>query len=271
MHLSLGSDEHLDLLLNLLESRAQDNLPTIILSDVYPLEAITHPDQYPEFHKQQNGPDPTKTNRWIRLLKMLVPRYWPTPITSELDDILARETAAFSDLYKLTDEIKASPLWNNGNLAEAEVVELVRQYGRSFYTSLWRLCTKKERVLLYRLAQGYLVNPAMAGDLTHLLERGLLRRDPIIRLPNGSFKQFIMAVESPECFEEWMGDVRASAWSVVRIPLIALIFVLSATVAYMGKETSNYVIALLGSATAIPPLLFRLFGSGLLIGRKAAE
>jgi len=260
-HLALGSDEQLNRLLDLLDSRSKAKLPTVIFSEIYPLEAITHPDQYPDFEKQRQSPvDPVNAARWIQLLHSLIPHYWPTRNFGRSKDVLKRETQAFPDLEKLHERIdsfrKLRP-----NLTDDEIAELVRLHARSFYASLWRLCSKRERVLLFRLAQGDLVNPANNDDLTHLLERGILRRDPLIRLPNMSIKRFIVSAEPLERFNEWAGISKISAWSVVRIPLVALILLISITVAFMGKETSDYVLALLGTAATMPTLLFRLFGT----------
>lgn len=136
------------------------------------------------------------------------------------------------------------------------MIERVRLHAKGFYESLWRRCTNKERVILYRLAQGYLINPANAHDLIRLLDIGILRRDPAIRLPNESIKRFILSAETPERIEQWAGGFKASAWSIVRIPLLGLILLLTVIVGSMGKETTDYVLGLLGTIAALLPLVF---------------
>jgi hypothetical protein len=242
-------------LLTFLEERNAKKLTTVILSDVDPIDAITHPDQYADFSDRKPTPDAEQVARWIWLLNKSFAQYLREHHSSIPNDPLARETHAFAELKKLEDQIR--PL----KLTEGEMVERVRRHAHGFYESLWRLCSKKERVILYRLAQGYLINPANAHDLVDLLDIGILRRDPAIRLPNESIKRFILSAETPERIEGWARGGKASAWSIVRIPLIGLILMLTVVITLMGKETTDYVLGLLGAIAALLPLVFNVVGS----------
>jgi hypothetical protein len=259
MHLALGSDKQLTRLLAFLEERNAKKLTTVVLSDVDPLDAITHPDHYAHFSDRKSNSDTEEVARWIRLFNKSFIQYLREYHRPRNDDALARETYAFVDLERLDAQIR--PLWREGKLTDGEMVERVGRHARGFYESLWRLCSNTERVILYRLAQGYLINPANAHDLVHLLEIGILRRDPAIRLPNESIKRFILSAESPERIEVWASDAKTSTWSIVRIPLVGLILVLTMVISFMGKETTDYVLGLLGVIAALLPLVSRAFGS----------
>ena len=178
------------------------------------------------------------------------------------------ECAVFRELKKIRETVEEDRRFKKGQLSAGEVVEYVGTLAQPFYRRLWLTSTRRERLLLYHLAHGSLVNPMNERLVNWLIRRGLIRRDPALRIANESFRKFILSAESPAAFVElkqFYEDEEGDVWSTVRIPLLTVIVLIAVFIFISSQDTLDYTLALLGGAAASLPILLRvgaLFGFG---------
>jgi hypothetical protein len=80
-----------------------------------------------------------------------------------------------------------------------------------YYHTLWATCSREEKLALQQLAQEDVVNPANTHVIERLMASGLVRRAPIFRLMNETFRRFVLQAVSPD-------DLRAREREGVELP-----------------------------------------------------
>ena len=107
-----------------------------------------------------------------------------------------------------------------------EITSKIAVLARSYYQTIWDGCTVDDKLVLVRLAKDGLVSNKNFDHLLELLQKGLVRRDPGLRLLNESFGQFIEHTVSGADVQQWEEAGGLSAWSVVKwmmpLPLLLL-------------------------------------------------
>lgn len=146
-----------------------------------------------------------------------------------------------------------------------ETIAKVTLLARSYYRSIWDGCSTDEKLVLVRLAEDGLVNPKNFDHLLELLQKGLVRRDPALRVMNRSFGQFVLRSVNRAELQEWEDAGGVSAWTVAKwlLPLPLLLFggFLFVTQRESLSNALGLVVAL-GSLTPIFINLYSLFQQG---------
>jgi Ca2+/Na+ antiporter len=145
---------------------------------------------------------------------------------------------------------------------EEEVRSRIAVLARSYYQTLWDGCSVDEKIVLVRLAEDGLVSSQNYDHLLELLQKGLVRRDPGLRLMNRSFGQFALRSVTRADVQEWEEAGGISAWSVMKwlLPLPLLLF--GGFLFVTQRESFSNVMGIavaLGSVTPILVNLFNLF------------
>jgi hypothetical protein len=142
-----------------------------------------------------------------------------------------------------------------------EIVSRVALLARSYYQSVWDGCSVDEKLVLVRLAEDGFVNAKNFDHLVDLLEKGLLRRDPSLRLMNNSFGLFILRSVTRADVQEWEEQGGISAWNILKwllpVPLLLIGGFLFLT---QGESFSN-VTALVVAVGSVGPILVNLYGT----------
>jgi hypothetical protein len=215
----------------------------------------------------------TGTNRWrwksLRGLSMLsgFDVYFDqfSDTRKSLERTLARETEADPYLGTLMTGLGTHAS------GQEQLLDEIGERTEDYYSVLWRTCTPNEQLVLMQIAQTGLVNGKTRKDVRRLLARGLLRRDPQMRLMNETFRRFVFAQSTTSALAQQLEqNVAGDAWNRFRVPFFAAIAVVMLFFFTTQRQTFDATIALVGGLTAgLPTFLKTLSGLGQRSGAKA--
>ena len=144
--------------------------------------------------------------------------------------------------------------------SDAAVVDYLASQLIEHYHYIWSVSSRAEQILIYRFAHGQIVNISEAYALRSLVRRGIVVLDPVPRIVNRSFAQFVRHVEEPKRLAIWQASQPDGLWTRLKAPLT---FVLPLTIALLVLVLSEGAGNL---ATTIPfmlaagPALLNLLG-----------
>ena len=143
---------------------------------------------------------------------------------------------------------------------------------RPYYASLWNACTGEEKLTLTRLAQHGLLSPK-DPDIDELLRKGLIVRNPAIKIVNESFRLFVLSALRDEAVAKCEKEAKSSSnWEVLKVPLTIGLLSVAAFLLLTQRELYNSALPFItGLAAGLPSLLklVSLFQSGA--GAKAGS
>ncbi|HYC58206.1 MAG TPA: hypothetical protein VEK79_01440 [Thermoanaerobaculia bacterium] len=154
-----------------------------------------------------------------------------------------------------------------------ELLDEISERAKQYYGALWRTCMPNGQLVLMQIAQTGLANGKTREDVLRLLARGLLRRDPQLRVMNETFPRFLVAqcATAPELALQLEQNVAGDAWNCFRVPFFAAIAVVMLFFFTTQRQTFDATIALAGSlAAGLPAFLKTLSGFGERSGAKAS-
>ena len=132
----------------------------------------------------------------------------------------------------------------------------MEERARPIYLRIWRGCTEDERIVLEHVAVNGLANCGSRHIVRGLLMRGLLRKDPELRLMDRSFTNFVLATERRLEVNRLEVVAEPGLWNHLRAPLgvgaTAMVIFLMTTQREMFDST---VTVAAGVTTALPTLL----------------
>ncbi|HKS10156.1 MAG TPA: cache domain-containing protein [Pyrinomonadaceae bacterium] len=153
-------------------------------------------------------------------------------------------------------------------LDKASAAALCKQImtnARPYYSSLWNACTGEEKLTLTRLAQHGLLSPK-DPDSDELIRRGLIVRDPALRIMNESFRLFILSMGTDEAIERCEAEAKSSSnWEALKVPLTIGLLSVAAFLLLTQRELYNSALPFItGLAAGLPSFLklVSLFQSG---------
>jgi len=145
-----------------------------------------------------------------------------------------------------------------------------KSYYAPAYFSLWNSLTKKERFILFDLAEDGLVNTHDLKTLFKLLKKGVIVYDPNayrLKVFQESFSMFVRnGVSSDEILEIDRLSRKLGTWSQIRTALILLILAL---VVFLNVLLPSIFNALVGALTAVAGLSSALVNLGSGNGLKS--
>jgi hypothetical protein len=142
--------------------------------------------------------------------------------------------------------------------SEAAVVDYLASQLIEHYHYLWSVSSRAEQILIYRFAHGQLVNIAEAYALRSLVRRGMVVLDPVPRIVNRSFAQFVRHVEEPKRLQTWQASQPDGLWTRLRAPLtfvLPLVLVLLLVLVQGSGGLSSTLPFLLAAGPALLNLL----------------
>lgn len=162
-------------------------------------------------------------------------------------------------LYQLRQELQNAVL--NGRVGnEDDIEQMVYVHAESLYSRLWKQCTVHERLAMYQLADGHMLNPQNEEILQRLIRRGIVGLRPEPRLISDAFRRFILGAESRDVYDDWQEDAETGIWQKIRIPLLLVLLMLTGWLAYSGGDVFNTLTAVLASTVLFAGNAFRIFG-----------
>lgn len=219
-----------------------------------------------------NAPGPV--TRWEKALGTkwrwrfrFLPAYLQTRQHRAVRNALDREYAGNPYLLPIYDDV--SRLITRRGEQGFDREELLEEFGAraaSYYEGLWACCSPVEKLVLEHLGEEGFANYKDGKAVRRLISRGLIRRDPHLRVMNETFRRFVI---STRCRKE-VGEVEKrtmkSAWDHFQRPfMIALAIALVLFVATQRQRFDSAMTLVVG-LTGIIPSLLKL--AGFLLGEK---
>lgn len=147
--------------------------------------------------------------------------------------------------------------------------ELLEEFGAraaSYYEGLWACCSPVEKLVLEHLGEEGFANYKDGRAVRRLISRGLIRRDPHLRLMNETFRRFVISTRCKKEVDEVEQRTRKSAWDHFQRPFVIALAI--ALVLFVATQKSRFdtMMALIVGMTGIIPSLLKL--AGFLLGEK---
>lgn len=284
---SCGQETREDLLQALEKLDAGPQTTLILCTDLFPWLNLALADSQLS-HKDFSDEE---RDRWQSLLGSFQSGYATLDTMDELTSIEAllqyecrnselaeiRESIEAEPAFKRAAELQRRPWWNiyqtiisyfrdsapgTDILTARELISDVTARARHFHKTLWQCCTEEEKYILYRMAQGNMVNGMHSKLLERLLRLGLIRKDPDFRISSYSLQNFILNEETPEQVKAWEKQTPDSIWSHLRVPLLLLLLSLFVFLVFVGPNVIESIIGLIPAIILAGPLLLRFLSTG---------
>jgi hypothetical protein len=130
------------------------------------------------------------------------------------------------------------------------VVDRILEKAHPFYDSEWQKCDEEEKLLLTQLTEEGFANPKQHEIVRKLMNRGLIRRDPVLRPMNDSFALFVESHARPEDIRHQETVHRGMRWTLVRSVLIGALLLILIFLSVTQHDVVEVWIAYLATAAA---------------------
>jgi hypothetical protein len=189
---------------------------------------------------------------------------WSAQFTAEgrtfrdkVDDLrwLYRETRASALLRQFRPQLR--PLVG---LREQMIDELCERTDK-YYDALWQMCSAQERVVLFHVAQYGVANANNRRVIRRLLTRGLLTREPELRLFNETFRRFVCSRDEDVRRQREIEPTVATTWDQIRMPLFIGLLVVAGVFLGTQKELANATSAIVTALATGLPVIVKLIGT----------
>lgn len=148
-------------------------------------------------------------------------------------------------------------LAGNG-ISRRSMVDRILKFATPWYQVLWDRLDTDEQLLLHQLATERFANPRQTECVRQLLQRKLLRRDPVLRLMNSSFDAFVQAqAVTPEISSL---ESEGARWHKLRRVMVVLLVLSLLFLTFTQRDAVEVWIAYLGTAAAGSAGVLKLLG-----------
>ena len=186
----------------------------------------------------------------------------------EIRRVLDRECAGNPFLTSIHDDL-GRMLRRRGEegLDREEILAEIEERASNYYEGLWACCSPVEKLALEHLAEDGFANYRDGKVVRRLIARGLVRRDPHLRLMNETFRRFVVSTIRRNEIAALEQDTQASAWDHFKRPFATILALVLVLFVATQKERFDATMAIILGATGVLPSLLKL--AGLLIGEKS--
>ena len=182
--------------------------------------------------------------------------------------VLERECAGNPYLASIHDDLdRMIRRRGEEGLDREEILAEIEERASNYYEALWACCSQVEKLALEHLAEDGFANYRDSKIVRRLIARGLVRRDPHLRLMNETFRRFVVSTVRREEIAELEQATQASAWDHFKRPFATILALVLVLFAATQKERFDATMAIILGATGVLPSLLKL--GGLLIGEKS--
>jgi hypothetical protein len=171
------------------------------------------------------------------------------------EELLDAEATGCRTVAPFCAELKDSPALQS--LSEDQILEELEERAGSIYRNVWQSCDENERVVLEHVAQYGLTSTMSRRVARRLLARGLLRKDPELRLMNRSFQRFVLEAERRREVVILESQTGPSLWDRLRIPLGAGALIGVTFLAATQREAFNATLTMATGVTGLVPMLMK--------------
>lgn len=137
------------------------------------------------------------------------------------------------------------------DLKEDQFIQHFATLARSHYESIWQSLSLDEQLALFHLARDRFIHIHHPG-IPSLLQRGIIRFDPDLRLMNTTFRDFVKKAAVEDGLENKETEQTSSVWSAIKRPLT---MVLGSLLLFFLITQQEFRAALPALLTFIPILI----------------
>lgn len=182
-------------------------------------------------------------------------------VTYEVFDILYSECSPTRRLQQIGEELMEGIRAKEYEaFTEDKLIGKIALAARSYYQAIWSSTSEQEKVVLAQLAHEGLVSPRNHGVVLDLMYRGLIVRDPELKLMNDSFALFIRQTAGQTKLLEWEAEEATSLWSILRWLLPVPLLLLGAFLFVTQRDAVSSAVGFVLAAASVAPTLVNLFG-----------
>ncbi|OFC71935.1 hypothetical protein [Alteromonas confluentis] len=255
--LSLNPEAKKDALDLLFELHLNKQVLLVIVSETAPLYRMLNPNAYQYGSVAEVNID--EKTEWATLFSEFDKYYAWSPVHKSLplnpfdvNELLSYECAAWPEITSVL------PQFDSERLREPEqIIEFMLVHAGPLYRRKWEECTIKEKIILWRMAHGATINPQSAVTIERLVRRCYLYRDKGWHLINESFRQFVLTAEPESVMKSWMDNTSTGVWSIIRIPIFAILLVLMAAFIYSSGSSLDSLLGIATAALGLIPLMIK--------------
>lgn len=128
-----------------------------------------------------------------------------------------------------------------------------------YFCSLWRYCSRKERLTLIQVAEEGFANPYQAGTLKRLVEKGLIVLQPNMRLVEPAFEAYVLQMASSHEVKTWEQPEKGLGWRGARwifaLVLVGALITLGGTQETWIRSATGMLTVIAGGLEAVWQLL----------------
>jgi len=209
----------------------------------------------PQSARESSG---TKAVSWRERLAQLWAA-WTTPQAQRWQtDLTSAEAGRSKKLRRICDELEKTSAFQSGELTCEQILEELAERAAPYYQRLWQACDTDERVVLEHVARHGLASAASRRVVRRLLGKGLLRKDPDLRLMNQSFKRFVLTTECRREVAALEQMAEPSVWDRLRLPLGLTSLATLLFLVITQREAFDATVAMAAGVTTAVPTLVRL-------------
>jgi hypothetical protein len=177
---------------------------------------------------------------------------------------LGKELKAVPEIEPLYDLLHRELIGSSRRNALDRIVE--RACGS--YMALWDACSDDEKLVLVQLAYENVLNPKSVVVVRRLIQRGLLVRDPILRIMNQSFARFVTQVQDPSEVHAWEHAATGMSWANLRWGLLGVLLVALLFLWATQRELFNSTMMFMSAAAVGLPGILKLLSN---LGKSGAQ
>lgn len=257
-----------------------------LIADMSPLDRFLQSSEHRESTDAQALSDRWMSGediRWSRILEQFtnyVYRAMPRPVPADVD-VAAQPRGirlVIEELAYLPDHVVEAIIpdmtagltvpeiidWarekHMQDRSEAAIVDYLASQLIEHYHYLWSVSSRAEQILIYRFAHGQIVNISEAYALRSLVRRGIVVLDPVPRIVNRSFAQFVRHVEEPKRLAIWQASQPDGLWTRLKAPLTFVLPLTAALLILVLAEGAGNLASTIPFMLAAGPALLNLLG-----------
>jgi hypothetical protein len=217
-------------------------------------------------HANGDGAKPLSfIDRWAQQLRELVDG-WRNELADQWtglrspdrwrSQLLMTEGQSHPVLERICRELGDTPAFKSGSLTRDQILEEIEERAAPQYRRMWQRCDEDERVVLEHVARHGLASAASRPVVRRLLARGLLRKDPELRLMSCSFQRFVLEAERRHEVAVLERLAEPSLWDRLRVPIATAAILALAFLVSTQREAFDATVSMaVGVSTAVPMLV----------------
>lgn len=174
------------------------------------------------------------------------------------EELIFSEGRSHPVLFRIYTALKDTSEFEEASLTRDQILEEFEERAAPFYKRLWDDCDGDERVVLEHVARHGLASAASRRIVRRLLARGLLRKDPALRLMSQSFARFVLESERTREVVALEQQAEPSLWDRVRVPLGVTSVIAIAFLVVTQREAFDATLSMAVGVSAAVPTLVKL-------------